>query len=81
MLLRKDLAMIVMGVCALIGGLLTIMLPETLGTLLCENMDDLEDLKRDGKPVLAWWSKDKLQKHLEVVMRRKGNKGSSDEEC
>ena len=57
------------------------MLPETLGTLLCENMDDLEDLKRDGKPVFAWWSKDKLQKHLEVVMRRKGNTGSSDEEC
>ena len=64
--------MIVMGVCSLIGALITLLLPETLGTVLCETNDDLIDLKRDGKPFFAWWTKKKLQSHLDAVMSRKG---------
>ena len=41
--------MIVMGVCSLIGGLLTLLLPETLGTILCENIEcDCGDINQDG---------------------------------
>ena len=71
-MLRKDLAMIVMGVCSMTGGLLTLILPETLGTILCEKMEDLDDLKRDGKPFFACWTKRKLQTHLDLVIQRKG---------
>ena len=81
MLLRKDLAMIVMGVCSFTGGLLTLLLPETLGTILCEKMEDLEDLKKDGKPFLAWWTKTKLQLHLDAVIKRKAAPGKSIEKC
>ena len=66
------MAMIVMGVCSLIGALITLLLPETLGTVLCETNDDLIDLKRDGKPFFAWWTKKKLQSHLDAVTSRKG---------
>ena len=74
LLLRKDLAMIVMGVCSLTGGMLTLLLPETLGTTLCEKIDDLEDLKKDGKPFLSWWTKRKLQSHLDSVIQRNGTR-------
>ena len=63
--------MIVLGVCSFIGGLLSLLLPETLGTILCEKIEDLEDLKRDGKPFFSWWTKKKLQNHLDVVLQRK----------
>ena len=72
MLLRKDLAMIVLGVCSFTGGILTLLLPETLGTTLCEKMEDLEDLKKDGKPFFTWWTKRKLQAHLDSVIQRNG---------
>ena len=81
MLLRKDLAMIVMGVCSLIGGMLTLLLPETLGTTLCEKIEDLEDLKRDGKPFFKWWTKRKLQAHLDSVIQRNGTTTTIKEEC
>ena len=73
--------MIVMGVCSLVGGLLTLLLPETLGTLLCKNIEDLSDLKRDGKPFFAWWTKKKLQSHLDMVISRKGNNEAYTENC
>ena len=73
--------MIVMGVCSLIGGLLTLLLPETLGTHLCENIEDINDLRRDGKPFCAWWSKRKLQTHLNMVISRKGNNEQRNESC
>ena len=63
--------MIVMGVFSLIGGMLTLLLPETLGTLLIEDIEDIEDLKNDGKPFFSCWSKRKLQKHLDSVISRK----------
>ena len=57
-----------MGSCALIGGLLTLLLPETLGTILPENMDDVENSTLDGKPFFACWSKAKVQRHLEAII-------------
>ena len=73
--------MIVMGVCSLIGGMLTLLLPETLGTTLCEKIEDLEDLKRDGKPFFKWWTKRKLQAHLDSVIQRNGTTTTIKEEC
>ena len=81
LLLRKDLAMIVMGVCSLTGGMLTLLIPETLGTTLCEKINDLEDLKRNGKPFFAWWTKRKLQEHLDSVIQRNGTTTTINEKC
>ena len=81
LLLRKDFAMIVMGVCSLTGGMLTLLLPETLGTTLCEKIEDLEDLKRDGKPFFKWWTKRKLEAHLDSVIQRNGPTTTIKEEC
>lgn len=39
----KSLALILFGVVTLIGGFLTLMLPETLGHKLPEGIDDVED--------------------------------------
>ena len=69
--------MIVMGVCSLVGGMLTLLLPETLGTLLIEKTEDIEDLKSDGKPFFAFWSKRKLQKHLDAIISRKSAKATT----
>ena len=73
--------MIVLGVCSLLGGLLTLLLPETLGTLLLEKIEDVDELRRDGKPFFGWWSKRKLKKHLDVVISRKRDNDELNEEC
>ena len=63
--------MLVLGSCSLIAGLLTLALPETLGTLLVEHIDEVHELKQDGKPFFACWSDSTLQEHLESVIYRK----------
>ena len=68
-----------MGVCSLVGGMLTLLLPETLGTLLIENTEDIDDLKSDGKPFFAFWSKRELQTHLDAVVSRKAAKATAND--
>ena len=63
--------MLVLGSCSLIAGLLTLALPETLGTLLVEHIEEVHELKRDGKPFFTCWSKAILQKHKDTIMYRK----------
>ena len=73
--MTKDLAMLVLGSCSLVAGLLTLALPETLGTLLVEHIEEVHELKQDGKPFLSCWSESTLKNHLETITYRK--KGTS----
>jgi hypothetical protein len=63
--------MFVLGMCSLLAGVITIFLPETLGNLLIEDINDIHNLKRDGKPFFSFWSEDTLNKHLEDLNKNK----------
>ena len=63
--------MIVMSVVALVGSVLCLFLPETLGVPYAENVADVKQLRANAKPFFAVWSADTLQQHLEVNIRRK----------
>ena len=63
--------MFVLGMCSLLAGLITIFLPETLGNLLIEDINEINNLKQDGKPFFSFWSEDTLNKHLEVLNKKK----------
>ena len=67
--------MLVLGSCSLVAGLLTLALPETLGTLLVEHIEEVHELKQDGKPFFSCWSESTLKSHLEAITYRK--KGTS----
>ena len=50
----------VMGGCSVVGGLLALLLPETLGTNLPETVEDVEHIQvRGGQESMirrvAWW--------------------------
>ena len=63
--------MFVLGMCSLLAGVITTFLPETLGNLLIEDINDIHNLKRDGKPFFSFWSQDTLNKHLEALNKNK----------
>ena len=63
--------MVVLGLCSLIAGLLTIMLPETLGTHLIENIDEYDISAQNGKPFFDCWSKRTLECHLDSLKCKK----------
>ena len=52
-----------MGSCAVLGGLLALLLPETLGQPLVESLDDIDKLGKGTKSFFSWWSTEKLRKH------------------
>ena len=62
---------IVLGGSALIGGLLSFRLPETLGSHLPESIQDVEDLERNEKTYWSCWSTKKLQETLERNDKKK----------
>ena len=64
--------MIIMGGSALLGGILTLLLPETLGSLMLESIDEIENLKVNSKPFFSWWSNERLRKHLDELAHQKG---------
>jgi len=47
--IQKQLPMLLMGGSAAIGALLTLLLPETLGSVLPEKIEDVEKMKANGK--------------------------------
>ena len=65
----ENLAFYIMGGSALVGGLLAVLLPETLGAPLPETMEDVNRLGEDAKPWYKWMSKSELerrrQEHLQ----------------
>lgn len=60
----RALPLLLMGGCAILGGVLTLFLPETLGSPLIESVGELKGLGEHSKPFFSWWTTSKLQKHL-----------------
>lgn len=59
--------MVLMGSVSVAGGLLVLMLPDTLGRPLVEAVGDVDRMGREGsKPFFAWWSAEKLRRTLEM---------------
>ena len=54
-----------MGSCSIFGGLLSLILPETLGSPLMLSLDELDGLSERTKPMLKWWTKEQLRETLE----------------
>ena len=57
----NSLAFIIMGGSALIGGLLVFLLPETLGSLLPESIDDIANIGKGGKRWYQWLPRSQLK--------------------
>jgi len=55
---------IVLGGSALVGGVLSFLLPETLGSHLPETVEDVEALKDNKKTFFSCWSTKKLQEEM-----------------
>eukprot|EP00095_Tigriopus_kingsejongensis_P012121 maker-scaffold97_size377342-snap-gene-2.15 protein:Tk12121 transcript:maker-scaffold97_size377342-snap-gene-2.15-mRNA-1 annotation:"hypothetical protein LOTGIDRAFT_108526" len=53
--------MVIMGVSSIVGGLLTFLLPETLGQSLPETLEEVQRLKYGSKPWYRWVSKPQLE--------------------
>ena len=70
-MLNENWAMVVLGCCKMVAGICALALPETLGTLLVERIEDVHELKQDGKPFFAWWSKATLQQHTDDIMHKR----------
>ena len=60
-----------MGGSAICGGILSLLLPETLGALLPETLDQVGQLKDNDKGFFQCWSKAKL----EAKMHQRTEKG------
>ena len=63
--------MIIMGGSAIMGGILTLWLPETLGSLMLESIQEIDHLKINSKPFFSLWSKERLRKHLDELQTKK----------
>ena len=59
------LPFLILGGCAIFGGILSLILPETLGTPLMLSLDELDGLSKRTKPMLKWWTKKELKVSLE----------------
>ena len=59
--------MILMGSCALVGGALSTLLPETLGSLTVQSIKDVDDLKYYNKPFFSYWTDRRLKSHLKTL--------------
>ena len=66
--------MLFMGGSALFGGLLALLLPETLGSPMMNSLDELDDISERTKPMLKWWSKQKLEETLERNTRARAER-------
>ena len=66
--------MLFMGACAIFGGFLSLLLPETLGSPMMKSLDELDDLSSRTKPMLKWWSTAKLKEQLEKNTKERDGK-------
>lgn len=51
--IQEQLPMLILGGSSIIGGILSFALPETLGSTLPENMEDVKKLKNNSKPLCS----------------------------
>ena len=66
--------MLVLGSCSILGGVLSLLLPETLGSVLPETITDVQSLKNNNKKFFECWSKAKLKTRIEELeMSKNGN--------
>ena len=61
------LPMLIMGSCSIFGGILSLLLPETLGALLPETIADMQSFKLNDKKFFQCWSKAKLKARMEEL--------------
>ena len=66
----EEAPMILIGSCAIIAGMLTLLLPETLGSLTIQTVKDVENLNSVAKPFFEIWSGTKLSRHLQAQTER-----------
>ena len=59
--------MVIMGGCAILGGILSLLLPETLGAMLPETIEEIGLLKQNDKKFFQCWSKAKLKARLQEL--------------
>ena len=69
--LYSQAPMILMGAFALLGGVASMYLPETLGSLTIQSLRDVDNLETTTKPFLAYWTGKKLSKHLQLQTAKK----------
>ena len=67
------LTMLILGSCSILGGLLSLLLPETLGSLLPETITDVQSFKHNNKKFFECWSKTKLRSRIEKLENAKIN--------
>ena len=67
----QEAPMILIGSCALLAAFLTLLLPETLGSLTVQTVKDVENMNSVAKPFFKMWSGKKLSKHLQAQTVRK----------
>ena len=65
------LPMIIMGGSAISGGILTLLLPETLGALLPETLEEVNQLKNNDKGFFQCWSKATLKTQMKALNEEK----------
>lgn len=63
--------MLIMAGVALVGCLLCLFLPETLGAPFVEDVEDVATLRKNSKPFFAVWSSETLQRHLEANIKNR----------
>ena len=57
--------MVILGSTSILGGLLSLLLPETLGALLPETIEEVALLNKNEKSFFQCWSKAKLKVKLQ----------------
>lgn len=71
----KEVPLVIMGGSAICGGLLSLLLPETLGALLPETLDEIGLLKDNDKSFFECWSKATLEARMEQKRGQSAKKG------
>ena len=70
-----------MGGSAICGGLLSLLLPETLGALLPETLEDIGNLRNNDKGFFQCWSnatlKARMEKLADASKQQNSEKGQS----
>ena len=50
-MVREELPMILFGAFGIVGGLCALLLPDTVGFPLPNTFEDIEDIKKNSKPI------------------------------
>ena len=70
------LPMLIMGGSAFVGGILSLMLPETLGAQLPETLEEISTLKHNDKKFFSCWSKATLKARMKELKLQQEKEGA-----